>query len=475
MKILLAVGDKRIEDWFKIKVAKEGIDATFTSKVALYREMVPEILKLEKVDLLIIKEKLPVTKDNNGDILTFDGLISNVRVNYPSCRIIVIAGQHQEGDEFLRRLISRGIYDIVYGSRVSLPDVLSMIKHPRQYKDVVQLQNLDETQDDNNEDAKTVDIIYQNQEKINEISQNNNKELVETIVTHQKFAGIIFRKSSPCDYFATESMNTSVLSAPSKNQEQVRFALSTSKEARIIMVTAARQGVGCTSVAINVACNFASKGYKTLLIDGNVVSSIYEKLGIPYKNPSILQSLNNAFDINLTVLTHDQIIREEKQERYNFLPDKLDFLRLTDAGDSYPRNEEAIESVLSELKKYYDYIIIDGFMSDDLVSRVFHRLADLIILVTLQDIYEINYTNYTLSLFEQVIPVKGKLSVLINRFVRNLVPDRTTVESIFYTKNVNILFDDAKGHITATTNAIPYIFTCRRYYRKMYEKLCDII
>ena len=156
-KICFAVSDEEVEEWLIEKLAEKKIPAEYT-RPALYRNAVLERVAVDMPSILILSEDLP----DGGSNLPFDALIKTIKVKYKSCRIIVLAGDHTPGDEFLNRLVSRGIYDIVVGSRVQLTEVLDCIITPKEYDYAEKFQGLETGMD---KDIKTVEAVEEASEQ----------------------------------------------------------------------------------------------------------------------------------------------------------------------------------------------------------------------------------------------------------------------------------------------------------------------
>ena len=170
-RICLAVGDSRIENWLirEVKNPKNKIDAVFT-KPATYRGIVLERVAMEMPTILILKEDLPA---GGEPVVSFDTLIKQIKVKFKNCRIIIIAGDHQPGDEFLKLLVSRGIYDIITGSSVKMIEVINCIKVAKDYGYAEKLQGI-ETKSDS--DVMSVEVVPSTQTPHKSIFKRNKEQ-----------------------------------------------------------------------------------------------------------------------------------------------------------------------------------------------------------------------------------------------------------------------------------------------------------
>lgn len=152
-RICIAVADSKVEEWLMGEIIKKSGDYEFT-KPALHRDVVIEKISYEKPNIVIISESLPI----GGSSLSFDALIMTIRTKYQGCRIIIMAGNHEIGDAFLNKMVSRGVYDIVMGSTVDLNEIVDCVFNPRSYEYASKLQGL-ETSLDVNDTMDNVNMV----------------------------------------------------------------------------------------------------------------------------------------------------------------------------------------------------------------------------------------------------------------------------------------------------------------------------
>ena len=119
--------------------------------------------------------------------------------------------------------------------------------------------------------------------------------------------------------------------------------------ARVIVVTSGKGGVGKSSTCINVGSNLALEGYKVCLIDAD--------LGL--KNLDVILGIESrvVFDIQdviAGVATLNQaLVRDKRIENLYLLPacKSIDVTKI---------NFSHLEKIIIELKKQFDFILIDS-------------------------------------------------------------------------------------------------------------------
>lgn len=118
---------------------------------------------------------------------------------------------------------------------------------------------------------------------------------------------------------------------------------------KVIAIAQHKGGVGKTSTTVNVGAALAMKGYKVLLIDLDAQANLTDSLGINNQGATIVNALTNGEPVEAAHVYGNLYA----------IPSSLDL-----AGvevlllNSYAR-ELILKGVIDQLRKVYDYILID--------------------------------------------------------------------------------------------------------------------
>lgn len=133
-KVMYAVGNEELENYF----TKHGLEQN--SKVVgtvVHRGAI--IPKLQDISLtsggeitLILNEGLP--DKSEGSILQ---ICQRIRIEFPNVRILLLAGDHKVGDDFLSALLTMGVYDVVFGEKLNVNRVIEVLHTPNTYADAL--------------------------------------------------------------------------------------------------------------------------------------------------------------------------------------------------------------------------------------------------------------------------------------------------------------------------------------------------
>jgi pilus assembly protein CpaE len=176
---------------------------------------------------------------------------------------------------------------------------------------------------------------------------------------------------------------------------------------QIITVTGAAGGVGCTSLAVNLATSLAaSREHEAILLDFDLMfGSVDACLDIIPDN-TIYNVVQNIDRLDLTLL-------KRSMTRHNsglyVLPHPV---ALEDAAKVDP---ETLKRLLGLLKAAFPMLVIDtskGLQSSDFVA---FEMADVILMVVVLDLTCLRNTSRLLNLFKQFDGMAERVKLVVNR------------------------------------------------------------
>ena len=256
-----------------------------------------------------------------------------------------------------------------------------------------------------------------------------------------------------------QSYITSLIDASQGEQpttDAASFVPPTIKRAKTIVFTSARQGVGCSTIALNVATAIATQEHKVLFLDTNFDhGATYTRLELPRGYKGLEDTFGKGNEMLQYPLSKQTLVSTATGSsiaRFKNFPDNLFFLQWTDSfqiGDARSKGED-IKQSLNTLSTDFEYIIIDCNLMFNLpLYDEIYKFANLIFPVITQDIYEANLTVEALSNYEGVFDIANKIGVIVNKYC-NLKPHASQFASDFYnTDRIFSVNEDTKGFITS--------------------------
>lgn len=126
-KILYAINFKQAEEQLSHLISSEYIAVGAVT----YREAILDQIDKTGADTVLLRETLPGS-------MSWEKIIKQIRLTYPSVRIVMICEERPKKDPFLQMLVGFGIYDIINSDRPKITEMSSFVMTPRTYRDAAQ-------------------------------------------------------------------------------------------------------------------------------------------------------------------------------------------------------------------------------------------------------------------------------------------------------------------------------------------------
>ena len=398
-KIITALGKEEIN----IELKKEKNFEIITGDIQ-YKEGILEILENNQdIDFIVLNSLLP------GNIDTKE-LIN--KINIISRKIKIIIFLEKPNDEFEKYLFENKIYKILYNNEVGINDLINKINNDQLNNEELkqEIENLKELllKKENN-----IDKIKTEPKRKNNNKNNNNKIKNKLIFKLNNFFNNINKNE------AIKLNIKNKLSTNNKINKNIQNENDLQKKSGKIICILGASGVGKSIISVNLAkANIYSKN-KILIIDFDSINHFINTiLGVKKSNIKSEKNRKNEEVYN----EKNRIIKINK---------KIDLLFFTE------QNINNFILLLNELKKIYNYIIIDTNSIELIeINKEIINFADLILFISGTNLLEINKSIKLLDKYINKLKInKNKFNIIFNKYNSESI-DINLLKNIFSEFNI---------------------------------------
>ncbi len=151
---------------------------------------------------------------------------------------------------------------------------------------------------------------------------------------------------------------------------------------KVIALTNQKGGVGKTTTAVNLGVCLSKQGKKVLLVDADAQANLTMSLGyprpddLPISLATIMQDIidDNPFDVQKGILHHS--------EGVDLLPSNIELSGLEVRLINAISRESVLTTCINEVKKNYDYVLIDCMPSLGMLTINALAAADSVVIPT---------------------------------------------------------------------------------------------
>jgi len=222
---------------------------------------------------------------------------------------------------------------------------------------------------------------------------------------------------------------------------------------RVIVVYSPKGGTGNTTIAVNLAVSLQDDQSKVVIVDGN----------LQFGDVSIFLNLrprNNLLDLTPRAKELDAEIIEEV-----LITDERSGVQLLAAPDEplYFDNVNSSEfaDVINFLRKIFAYIIIDVSATLTDVALSAFDIADIIIVITTQDIPSIKSSRLFINLSDEMKIDRSKIFFVMNRYDKRIGITPEKVNKNLNQPLVSVIPLDEQIVIPSVNRGVPFVLNDR--------------
>ena len=218
---------------------------------------------------------------------------------------------------------------------------------------------------------------------------------------------------------------------------------------QVITIFGAKGGLGKTTIASNLAVKLAENGKKVALIDLDLqFGDIHIFLDIDPKD-TIAELVQESFSANIDSVRSFMIVHSSGVHVL-CAPKSPEYAEMISG--------EKVQTLLSLLRSYYDYVVIDTAPSFNEVTMTALESSSTVLFVTGLDISILKNSKLSLSLLNS-LQQSDKVRLIVNRAVEMSSITVKDVQTILGCPTWATLPSDYKVAVTALNRGIPYVIS----------------
>lgn len=447
MQILYGIGMLKAEEFIRKNIGDGFTEIGAVSHRLAILDVMEKSFTTSSEAVLVLNEGLP----DKNEILLLD-LISQIRMQYPKVRIVLLAGNHEAGDSMLAALVGMGVYDIAFGAKFKMDDAIRLILHPNTYADAVKFvkpANFTSVQE-----VESPVLVAQVEEPTQtEEERIYPKKLKNPVVSTSEPEDIPLEDIAPPIVVQANKLPTSK-KKPDKQPEKKGDIGKT----KVVSFFSCCAGMGNREIALSVSCGLAMKGEKVVLIDCTDDIPLYlSRLDFSNETDGIYGAIRESEggSIRQSLYSPAVDVKNADFKRLSKIPNSLFFMTFTFNDNQHKVSVEDLGRVVQVLCKegVYDSVVICcSRMWDVALMKTIIEMSSIAYMVSTQ-------SSYSFRIIEDIakyLPM-NRVRVLFNKYEKGIQPSINTAKEILGVEGVDFVPCDNKGFLAADSCALPYI------------------
>ena len=221
----------------------------------------------------------------------------------------------------------------------------------------------------------------------------------------------------------------------------------------MIVVYSPKGGVGCSTVATNLAVALHNDETPTVLVDGNLQFGDVAVLLNERSRNSIIDLAPRADELDPDVVENVLITHADSGVKILTAPQRPEYAENI-TGDQF-------SSIIKYLRQLYSYVVVDT--SSSLTDAVLSAMdcSNLVILIVTQDIPSINNARLFLDLADVLDINRNNIVFIMNRYDKRIAITPERVGENLRQEIVAVLPTDEKAVVPSVNRGVPFVLNSK--------------
>jgi pilus assembly protein CpaE len=217
----------------------------------------------------------------------------------------------------------------------------------------------------------------------------------------------------------------------------------------VIIVYSPKGGVGCTTVATNLAVALHNDETPTVIVDGNLQFGDVAVLLNERSRNSVIDLAPRADELDPEVVENVLITHADSGVKILTAPSRPEYAENV-SGDQFNK-------IINYLRQLYSYVIVDT--SSSLTDVVLSAMdsSNLVILIVTQDIPSINNSRLFLDLADVLDINRNNVIFIMNRYDKRIAITPEKVGENLRQDIVAVLPTDEKAVVPSVNRGVPFV------------------
>ena len=217
----------------------------------------------------------------------------------------------------------------------------------------------------------------------------------------------------------------------------------------VIIIYSPKGGVGCTTVAVNLAVALQNSETPVVVVDGNLqLGDVAVMLNARSRN-SIMDLAPRADELDPEVVENVLVTHGESGVKILTAPSRPEYAENV-TGDQFSK-------VIKYLRQMYSYVIVDtsSSLTDVVLSAM--DASNLVILIVTQDIPAINNARLFLDLADVIGIDRNNIIFAMNRYDKRIAITPEKVGENLRQQIVVVLPSDERSVVPSVNRGVPFV------------------
>jgi pilus assembly protein CpaE len=219
----------------------------------------------------------------------------------------------------------------------------------------------------------------------------------------------------------------------------------------VIIIYSPKGGVGCTTVATNLAIALHNDETPAVIVDGNLQFGDVAVMLNERSRNSIVDLAPRADELDPEVVENVLITHGESGVKVLTAPSRPEYAENV-SGDQFSK-------IINYLRQLYSYVIVDtsSSLTDAVLSAM--DVSNLVILIVTQDIPSINNSRLFLDLSEVLDLNRNNIVFIMNRYDKRISITPEKVGENLRQEIVSVLPSDEKAVVPSVNRGVPFVLS----------------